>query len=268
MRLIKTTFALLAVVVGACAALAGPDSSPLHKVSLAQTMHNKTRILIAKSRKEQFPLTESLSKDGWFQVDLSPAANRSTYAGGTRGWLGLRAPHDLRRLKPGPHTFYGVPLRISDSKKGTKPNCLALASQHISINEAPEKLSVEVGRKAQVLYILGACGWSTMKQNFEVVAHFSDGSADKFQINPAGVLRGQYENIHEWSHSDDVIETPVSRPIVLPLNETPQGITDTRTIYILQWRVSNPEKVIDRLEFIGDKNYNATLLILAITGHP
>ena len=267
MNRLTATVAILALVIPSALAPGGPDGFALQTKSLADAIHGNTLIFIEKPSKEKFPLAEGLDAAGWFQVDLSKSANRTTVDNNRGGWISEGPKQDLRRLSAGMHTYYGVPFSVLDCQNGAKPNCIATASQHISVSQAPERVSVEVGRPARVLYFLAACAWSTMKQNYEVTAHYADGTADKFQINPAGVLRGQYENIHEWANSDEVIETPVSRPVVLPLDNTAAGIANSRTIYVLEWPIPKPDKTIIRLEVAGDKDYQATVIIMAITGH-
>jgi len=247
---------------------AGPEGRPLEKQSFTDVLKGKSGDLMEKPYKETYPLVKGLDAAGWFTVDIAPGANRSSIDPDMRGrgWIGKGPEADMRRLESGKHTWYGVPFTVLDPKGGKANNCIAMASRHIPITEAPEKVSISVGRKARVLYFLHACAWSTMAHNFEYVATYDDGTKESLPVNPAGVLRGQYENIHDWL-SEDLIETPASRYVILPRDKTPEGMLDTRVLYILEWELKNPGKVIKSLEFSGSAKNESTILVLAVTGH-
>lgn len=91
--------------------------------------------------------------------------------------------------------------------------------------------------------------------------------SEEFLITVAEVMRAQSENIHDWHNGGDVIDSPLSRWILLPKDNTSAGQLDTRVLYLLEWRIEQADRILESITIRSDPEQMSTLFLLAVSGN-
>ena len=214
--------------------------------------------LLRKAGEETFPMVDRVSKQGWFCLDIAGHCNRDHVS----QWIGKG--YTLRYLRPGKKTYYGVPFQVMDPKDNDGKSCILLRADRFP--SFPERVRIEVDRKAKVLYFLHACAYAQFGDGREYVVHYDDGQSEHIVIVPAAeVASGQGENIQDWFFPP-AIGGPDIKYVALPMIEEPTKVNQLKFVYLLQWLNPHSEKTIQAIELISGKG-PTTLFMLGITGN-
>jgi len=262
MRRRRTVIVLLAGVAAACggaAALAASvgyeflSTSPLEEKSQEQVILEGARKALNRQYEETFSLAEGLDEKKWFHVDLTKAANVNLF-----GSEGQTTPVRYPYMQLGRQVFYGVPFAIIDPAKNDNRTAIALPSKRLLPRELPAKATVQVGRKAAVLYFLHATYYTTNegKQSFTIT--YADGSAET--IDFVGTVHSG-----DWYHQHTRIYTENVHYVLVPAAKGSK--TFHRNMHILQWRNPHPDKEIASITFASDPDAPMAILVVAVTGH-
>jgi len=252
--------ALAGVAKSNASQLLGLPDEPLRAESFQAKIDEYVDQIVARPSHERFVKLPAEPDLAWRPLKLDDSFNHDTVT-----WLRLGANESLNRLLPGDHTYYGVPFEIADANGGKAKNCVALKSDRFpSVSDA---ITVIVGGKARTLFFLQACAWATWGDVRQYEVRFGDATTRTVDLLPAGLMRGQSENINDWA-SPNVIENAVVRYVALrdPLVQSgsPENL---RYLYILRWDNPEPGKDIASVVLRGGKG-QSTIFLLAITACP
>jgi hypothetical protein len=190
-----------------------------------------------------------------FYVDLSKVANRALADDadndGIGGWSDQGPDCDMRALKTGERRFGGVQFKILPPPRSV----VVLRSSNRSPGSLPEKVSVRVGRKADLLFFLHSAAWFS---GFKYVVHYADRKKVELPVTTA--------NMADWIASP-VVRFPDETDTFTTVAETvPEPRYGRGSIYRMEWSAPADRRAvpIDSIEFVGDGK--TVPILLGITG--
>lgn len=191
-------------------------------------------------------------------VDLSKVVNRALRDeradDGQGGWTDQGSGADLRGLNAGNQQFQGVPFEI------LAPNAaVVLNSSRRPQSKLPEKVSVDVNLKADVLYFLQDGAWGGEKEELaRYIIHYEDGSTAEIPL-----IGGM--NILDWSLGTEAKFTKKATGQRASVAVALGGgaLYPTVNVYLLEWLNPHPDKTVATIDFVSA---NAGVpILLAIT---
>jgi len=180
-------------------------------------------------------------------VDLSGVVNRplrDEKAGdGQGGWTDQGAAADMNNLTPGRKEFQGVPFEI------LHPNSIVVlrSPARPQSSTLPERVTIPVDRRADVLYFLHDCAWTTEKtEHYRFLVKYADATSVTIPI-VGGV------HVFDWAAGHQakfLTKTDGMRPSVAATFGG--GATFAQVnVYLLEWLNPEPDKTIAAIEFIA-----------------
>jgi hypothetical protein len=196
-------------------------------------------------------------------VDISGQMNRSfideVSGDGKGGWSDQGPKMDLRRFPADQaiQTFNGVPYRIE------KPlSCIALKSRYRK--SAPLSVLLPVNQKADVLFFLHSCAWTSKTHHASYVVQYQDGS--EYEIKLVGGI-----NLRDWA--EKACDSPYHNEIdtISCLAWTAGGTSKTDvfskvSLYQMAWLNPHPSKRIRDINF-RSTNVGVPILVALTTGN-
>ncbi|WP_272976428.1 beta-N-acetylhexosaminidase [Deinococcus geothermalis] len=182
-------------------------------------------------------------------VNLAPLVTRQLTDEDGRGWIGKGPDTDLRNLGSGN-------LRIGNYRFDVR-GAVMLRGSRAAVRDLPERVTLELGRKADALAFLHTTGWPA-PTNREVIGRYEIRYAD------GSVLHQPLEygrHIRAWT------DTLPSSMIVSPgwVGKTRDGLDVN--VPILEWTNPKPGVAIQSVTLISEgKGANPTLLGLTLLG--
>ena len=202
---------------------------------------------------------------GVFQLDLRRFCNMGladdASGNGRGGWSDEGDLNDMRDLKTGRRTFYGVPFEIIDPK--TNRNRAVITLSGAAKSALPREIrAIPVNRRARALYFLHAGSWSARGAVLEYVIHFEDGTKEVVEIRSP-------EHINNWWIGWQ--EGEVSRPVPVQVKNTISGKPEWRYLRVYEWENRHDQwtrgkGVKIRSIDIRSRNAGMTPIVIAITG--
>ena len=259
----RRTVTVLLVCAAACggvvalAAAMPPEflsTRPLEETSQEQVILEGARKALNRQNEEVFSLARGLAEDGWFQVDLRKAANVNLY-----GNRGRTTPVRFPYMELGRRVFYGVPFDIIDPAKNDNRTGIALPSKRLLPRELPAEVTVDVGRKAAVLYFLHATYYTSKEGEQSFTIHYADGATEK--IDFIGTVHSG-----DWYHQHTRVYSENVHYVLVPAAKGSK--TFHRNLHALQWRNPHPDKTVASITLASDPDVSMAILVAAITGHP
>jgi parallel beta-helix repeat protein len=206
------------------------------------------------------PLVDARTLE-FFTVDLSKHVNRSLRDekadDGEGGWTDQGPGADMNNLTPGKKEYQGVPFDL------LQPNtCVVLKALQCrpQSKDLPAKVTIDVGRKADVLYFLHDTAWCIEDAEvFRYVIHYDDNMELKLPI-----IGGQH--IWDWTAGYQAKFTKKLQGMRPSVAQTLGGgaVFPQVNVYMLEWLNPNPNKAIKSVEFISDDC--SVPILLGITG--
>jgi hypothetical protein len=222
-----------------------------------------------------FPLAANVKAQAWQKLSLAPFANRALVGEGG-SWIGIPNPY----IKPGPHTFYGVPFQVLNQAENNRRAVVALASKRVEFDvdgkPLPQQVTIPVGRKARGVYVLHGAGYvsdHTKAARYSLV--YEDGTQSPLDITTFGTGTGQKDpdealartsNLQDWWSSFPHFENPSTRHVLL-LNDA-DPLQPPVYLYVLEWKNPHPEKPIREIRLKSPGNVDASVLVLGVTLAP
>ena len=194
-----------------------------------------------------------------FFVDLAPVANRGladdVENDGKGGWTDQGPDRDMRAFQVGERKFGGVKFKILPPPK----SIVVLRSALRAPGDLPRKAIIPVGRKADTLFFLHACGWPPKKgEAFRYVIHYKDGRSESLPVSG--------ENLPDW-WADPVARFPGEQKTFSTVAETvPRGTERRGSVYRMEWNspLDRRNVEIESIELIGSGN--CVPILLGVTG--
>ena len=195
-----------------------------------------------------------------FFVDLAPVANRALADevdnDGLGGWTDQGPSHDMRAFQSGQRKFGGVPFNILPAPKSV----VVLKSTTRHPGDLPAQVTLPVGRKADTLFFLHACGWTPQDttEAFRYVIRYQDGQTETLSINSA--------NLADW-WADPVARFPEEEKTFTTVAETvPRGDQWRGSVYRMEYSLPLDRRsvAVESIEFTGSGQ--CVPILLGITG--
>ncbi|THF70054.1 glycoside hydrolase [Deinococcus sp. Arct2-2] len=182
-------------------------------------------------------------------VNLAPLVTRSLTDDDEKGWILKGADIDLRNLKTGVNRFGAYTFSVTGAVmlKGSRP----------AAKDLPERVTVELGRKATSIAFLHTTGWPAATAR-EVIGRYEVRYADGSMVNQP-LEYGRH--IRAWT------DTLPSSMIPAPAwaGKTKDGLEVA--VPVLDWVNPKPDKVISSVTVVSEgKNANLTLIGLTLIG--
>jgi len=259
-RMAIVVLAGAAVACGGAAALAASvgyeflSTCPLEVKSREQVILEGARKALNRQYEETFSLARGLDESKWFHVDLTKAANVNLF-----GSEGRTTPVQYPHMKLGRQVFYGVPFDIIDPAQNDNRTAVALPSKRLLPRELPAKATVQVGRKAAVLYFLHATYYTSKEGQQSFTIRYTDGATER--IDFVGTVHSG-----DWYHQHTRIYTENVHYVLVPAAKGSK--TFHRNLHALQWPNPHPDKEIASITFASDPDAPMAILVTAVTGHP
>jgi hypothetical protein len=194
-----------------------------------------------------------------FFVDLAPIVNRGladdVENDGKGGWTDQGPRSDMRAFQVGARSFGGVKFNILPAPR----SIVVLKSSMRAPGDLPSKVLIPVGRKADTLFFLHACGWMPSKgEAFRYVVHYKDGRDE--------VLPVTAQNLADW-WADPVERFPEEQKTFSTVAETlPREPQPRGSVYRMEWNSPLDRRAveIESIEFIGGGK--CVPILLGLTG--
>lgn len=210
-------------------------------------------------------VTPSENPAGVFSVDLRRFCNMGladdASGNGKGGWSDEGDLNDMRDLKPGKRTFYGVPFDVINPSANRGRAVITLSGAAKSA--MPKEISgIPVNRAARALYFLHAGSWGAKGTVMEYVIHFEDGSKEIIEVKCP-------EHTNNWWVGWQ--EGELSRPVPVRVTNTISGKPEWRYLRVYEWENRRNEwtrgkGVKIRSIDIRSRNAGMTPIVIAITG--
>ena len=178
-------------------------------------------------------------------VDLSKVLNRSLADGtaddGKGGWSDQGPREDMREWKP----KAGV-QRLGNGVFDIRlPKTLfALRSKYRAVSEeTPERVEVDVGRKAEWLFWLHGAAWCSKQDQAYIDVEYADGSVYTIRMSGALNMR-DYPSAFPDALFPDEFDTLTCRAVTVP-----HALWGQASVYSTAWKNPQPAKKIARLVF-------------------
>jgi len=180
---------------------------------------------------------------GVFAVDLSSVCNMGladeTAGDGKGGWSDEGPFNDMRCLKAGDRTFYGVPFRIIDPEANGGRSIITLRSR-ISSQALPQVVTIPMpSRHCRALYFLHAAAWGTPGTIGEYIIVYADGDSVRLPLTIPG-------NIANWWDAQRHTET--ARAVPIRVTNTASGKPAWRYVRVWEWQNPRHDVAIKTLE--------------------
>ena len=230
------------------------DTLPLEDRSQHQVVLGAAQKAYNRQVQETFGLAEGIDPDKWFQVNLAAKANVNLFGGG-----GKTTPVSYPHMEVGRRVFYGVPFDVLDPKDNDKRTAIALPSSRLFPNELAPSVTVDVGRKAAVLYFLHTTWYTRKEEGQSYTFHYDDGS--DFKVDFIG-----HVHCGDWWSPPARVYTEDVRHVLAPAAKGSK--TFHRNMHVMQWRNPSPEKKIRSITFTSNPEAQMAIFVVAVTGHP
>jgi len=199
---------------------------------IALALLSNAGVKISPSRKRKLPENLAFSP-----LDLSRFMNRSFVDeiedDGKGGWTDQGPQADVRGFDApaGVSVFNGVPYRIE------RPlSCIVLSSKYRK--GGLDSVEISVGAKADAVFFLQSCAWTSPKQHASVAVEYADGSS--YEIKFAGDV-----NLRDWvSSSPDAPFTGETDTLTCLAVSFKQEKYGKASLYQTAWLNPYPEKEI------------------------
>ncbi|MFB9992352.1 beta-N-acetylhexosaminidase [Deinococcus oregonensis] len=182
-------------------------------------------------------------------VNLAPLVTRSLTDNDEKGWILKGADIDLRNLKTGINRFGAYKFNVTGAVmlKGSRP----------AAKDLPERITVELGRKATSIAFLHTTGWPAATAR-EVIGRYEVRYADGSMVSQP-LEYGRH--IRAWT---DTLTTSMI-PAPAWAGKTKDGLDVA--VPVLDWLNPKPDKVISSVTLVSEgKNANLTLIGLTLIG--
>lgn len=218
-----------------------------------------------------YELTAKVSDARFRTVDISAHLNRPLNF--RRGWLGDLPLHNVN---PGRQRIHGVLFEIAGGKKRSDLGAIVLRSQKNTTgnsDELPDQVRIRIGCKAQAIYVLHGCGYSTYLQEFaEYRFRSRSGVLGTVPLVTLGPVPGDVQpeewaaairkaNLQDWWPDYVQADFPSGRRYVV----VHKPMQSYRYLYTLEWINPKPQESVEWLEIHVDKALSATLGVLAVS---
>lgn len=195
-----------------------------------------------------------------FTVDLRSFCNMGLadeVAGdGRGGWADEGDLNDMRDLKTGRRTFYGVPFDLIDPTSNNGRAVITLKSRNLT-PKLPEAVNgIPVNRKVRNLYFLQSASWGTPGVIGSYVIHYADGESVEIEMDIP-------KNNNNWWFGYDPKEE--SRPIPVQVSNTMTGIPAWRYLRMFEWQNPRTDVEIQSID-VRSRSGHQTPIVLAISG--
>lgn len=182
-------------------------------------------------------------------VNLAPLVTRSLTDNDEKGWILKGADIDLRNLKTGINRFGAYKFNVTGAVmlRGSRP----------AAKDLPERVTVELGRKASSIAFLHTTGWPAATAR-EVIGRYEVRYADGSMVSQP-LEYGRH--IRAWT---DTLTTSMI-PAPAWAGKTKDGLEVA--VPVLDWINPKPDKVISSVTLVSEgKNANLTLIGLTLIG--
>ncbi|WP_245556479.1 glycoside hydrolase family 20 zincin-like fold domain-containing protein [Deinococcus aquatilis] len=182
-------------------------------------------------------------------VNLAPLVTRSLTDNDEKGWILKGADIDLRNLKTGINRFGAYKFNVTGAVmlRGSRP----------AAKDLPERVTVELGRKASSIAFLHTTGWPAATAR-EVIGRYEVRYADGSMVSQP-LEYGRH--IRAWT---DTLTTSMI-PAPAWAGKTRDGLEVA--VPVLDWINPKPDKVISSVTLVSEgKNANLTLIGLTLIG--
>lgn len=196
----------------------------------------------------------------YFSVDLSRQVNRAfadeRADDGQGGWSDQGPTTDLRMFPTGPQVFGGVPFTVLSPL-----GCVVLKSGfRPQSTDLPDRVTIEVNRKADVLYFLHSGAWiGSGVHHWTYIIHRGDGTQQELRV-----VGG--ENLRDWS--DPNADLPFDREFPTTTQVAWGGRNQTFdkvSVYMMAFVNTHDWCNVTHIEMIAAEGGGVPILI-AITG--
>ncbi len=209
---------------------------------------------------DDYTVALEMGPDKMHPLDISPFINMGLADDGAcngKGGAMDEGPfNDLRDVKPGVHTWLGVPVKILDPENNGGKSIVTMAG--MTFRNGPSKIGpVAVGRKARGIFFVHAANYAQRRgqQAGAYIVEYADGTKLELPIVVG-------ENIHDWWQDRKEGEDSRTIPIVCsqPISK-PNGY---RFIRMWWWQNPKPHMAIKSV-YLTSKKGVATIVLLGIT---
>ena len=195
-----------------------------------------------------------------FTIDLRKFCNMGladqTAGDGKGGWADEGDMNDMRDLKTGRRTFYGVPFDLITPSENNGKAVITLKSRNLTPKMPGEVRRIPVGKKVRALYFLHSASWGSPGDIGSYTIHYADGSRDVVRMNiPL--------NNNNWWFSYDPREE--SRPIPVRVTNTMSGKPAWRYLRLFEWKNPKRGTIVKSID-ISSACGHQTPIVLAISG--
>lgn len=190
-------------------------------------------------------------------LDMSTVDNMSLeddVAGDGKGWMDEGPFNDLRNVKPGKHTWLGVPFFISGKTVHDK-NVLTMKGR--TFPGGPQAAGpIAVDKRLRGLFFVAAANWTDPGATMgEYIIHYTDGKEVKLPIVVG-------ENIDNWWY--DHSSTEDSRTVAFKAADPLDPSYPYRFLRVWYWENTRPDSTIQSIDVRSLSN-NMTFTVVAIT---
>jgi hypothetical protein len=185
-----------------------------------------------------------LPPEGWSLVEGRKSVYVSKVDDGKGGWTDQGPGADMNNLTPGKKEYQGVPFDLLQPNTCVVLKALQCRPQN---KDLPAKVTIDVGRKADVLYFLHDTAWCIEDAEvFRYVIHYDDNTELKLPI-----IGGQH--IWDWTAGHQAKFTKKFQGVRPSVAQTLGGgaVFPQVNVYMLEWLNPNPNKAIKSVEFIS-----------------
>ena len=232
------------------------------KLSRIKTVDPHAIINLPKLTKFKAISEMAYDKWRWFQIDLKPYMNMGFVddipRDGKGGWTD-EGMNDMKGVKPGMKSLYGITFDIVDPAKNNGKSCIVLRSKITKNKTFPTSVTIPVEKRVTYLYFLHANGWAHAPWYYKVI--YTDGTAERIKVEPG-------KNIQDWwprRGSKPQVTASVKTVPVLVANQI-GAWTPLRYLFILEWKNKYLSKKVKAIKIISS-NGKTIPVVLAITGH-
>ena len=246
-------------------------SDPLHKKSMDEAVADALANVFKLQDKETYPLAEKAGIKDWFFVDIRPKCNMNIFSPKSKG---SRCPVFIEHMPFGRQSYYGVPFDIVDPEKNRNETVIALASKRLRTNDYPDKMTVPVKHKADVLYLLMAAYYALREGDQSFTFTYKDGSTRRVKLRgSASNIFTQKEknaeiegarNIGDWHKARNIVQNFNTRYVLIP--KIKGSKSSFHALHVIQWINPDPVKEISTVTFRSDRSAPMAPFIISITG--
>ena len=234
------------------------DGSVITSTRPPQKIGSSTGGVAPPMKMEDFSIASEVGPGKLVPLDLSPFANMARadeqLGDGKGGWMDEGPYNDGRDLRPGKHTWLGVPFVVG-GQNDTDPAVITLKGR--TFPNGPQEVGpIAVNRKLRGLFFVHTANWTQIGKTVgEYIIHYTDGKDVKLPI-----IVGQ--NIGDWW--SDHLEGEDSRTVGFKAANPLEPASPYRYLRIWYWENTRSDATIESIS-VRSLNNDMTFTVVAVT---